>query len=75
MIVRLGVVVAASIAALTVKQLKVNNSKSGTCAYSPFFFIIFSQILINSLLNVQKDLILLHVDDCSVPINNADPLC
>lgn len=41
MIVRLGVVVAASIAALTVKQLKVNNSKSGTCAYSPFFFYYF----------------------------------
>jgi len=40
MIVRLGVIVAASIAALTVKQLNVNNSRSGTCAYSPLIIVI-----------------------------------
>ena len=36
MIVRLGLIVAASIAALTVKQLNVNDTRSGTFAYSIF---------------------------------------
>jgi hypothetical protein len=44
MIVRLGLIVAASLAAFTVKQLNVGNSKSGTCyvyslVFSFFFFV------------------------------------
>lgn len=39
MIVRLGLIVAASLAAFTVKQLNVGNSKSGTCFVCFYLFI------------------------------------